>query len=63
MNLSKSMQLQNDLITLLGQIFRTIDFILTEPNIYHKEMLNFGSDADTTRIKIAAVLGGNKRFC
>ena len=23
-------------------------------------MLNFGSDADITRIKIAAVLGGNK---
>ena len=46
MNLSKSMQLQNDLITLLGQVFRTIDFILTEPNIYHKKTLNFGSDAD-----------------
>ena len=46
------MQLQNDLITLLGQVFRTIDFILTEPNIYHKKTLNFGSDADITRIKI-----------
>ena len=26
-------------------------------------MLNFGSDADITRIKIAAVLGDNKEFC
>ena len=26
-------------------------------------MLNFGSDADITRIKIAAVLGGNKKCC
>ena len=50
-------------IHLLGQIFRTIDFIITEPNIYHKKMLNFGSDADVTRIKIAAVLGDNKEFC
>ena len=50
-------------IHLLGQIFRTIDFIITEPNIYHKKMLNFGSDADITRIKIAAVLEGNKKFC
>ena len=55
------MQLQNDLITLLGQIFRTIDFILTEPNIYHKNMLNFGFDADISR-KIAAVSGGKKDF-